>query len=64
MSQDELTPEERLRRMQAMFAKDGGILAEDYQHFTGINPLGAATRQSKAPRKSAERCARQDPRRS
>ena len=64
MSKDELTPNERLRRMQAMFAKDRGILAEDYQHFTGINPLGAAIRQSKAPRKSAEQSSRQDPRRS
>ena len=59
-----ISPSERLKRMQAMFAKDRGILAEDYQHFTGINPLGAAIRQSKAPRKSAERCAPQDPMRS
>lgn len=63
MSQDEPTPEERLRRMQAMFAQEGGVLAEDYEHFTGINPLGGAIRQSKAPRKSAERCAPQDPKR-
>ena len=59
MSKDELTPDERLRRMQTMFAKDRGILAEDYKHFTGVNPLDAAIRQSKAPRKSAERCAPQ-----
>ena len=64
MSKDELTPEGRLHRMQAMFAKDRAILAEDYEHFTGINPLDAAIRQSKAHRKSAERCAPQDPRRS
>ena len=59
-----ISPTERLKRMQAMFAKDRGILAEDYEHFTGINPLGDATRQSKAPRKSAERSSRRDPRRS
>ena len=61
MSKDEPTPEERLRRMQAMFSEDCGILAEDYAHFTGISPQDAATAQSKVPRKSGEPPAPQDP---
>ena len=38
MSKEDPKPEERLRRMQAMFADDRAILAEDYAHFTGISP--------------------------
>ena len=64
MSTKSPKPEERLRQMQAMFAKDRAILAEDYAHFTGISPQDAAIRRSKAPRKSAEPSAQQDPRRS
>lgn len=61
MSKDEPTPEERLRRMQAMFSEDCGILAEDYAHFTGISPQDAATPQSKGPRKSGGLNGPQDP---
>ena len=61
MSKDEPTPEERLRRMQAMFSEDCGILAEDYAHFTGISPQDAATPQNRAPRKSGEPSAPRGP---
>jgi len=50
----EPTPQERMRRMREMFAENYSVLAEDYRHFTGINPQDAAIRPSKAPRKSAE----------
>jgi hypothetical protein len=46
-------PEERMRRMREMFAKDLTILAEDYEHFTGVSPQDAPTPRSKARRKSA-----------
>ena len=37
---------------------DRGILAEDYEYFSGFKP-GVATRQSKGPRKSAGQSLRQ-----
>jgi hypothetical protein len=43
-----IQPAQRLRRMRRMFAKEGGILAEDYEHFTRRD---AAIPQNKAPRK-------------
>lgn len=59
---DDLNSEERLNRMRAMFASDGEILADDYEHFT--RQQGASTRQSKEPRKSEKQTAQQDPKRS
>lgn len=41
-----VTPTERLRRMRRMFAKAGGILLEDYEHFTGVS-----IRQNTGPHK-------------
>ena len=41
-------PADRLVRMRKMFAKSGGILVEDYEHFTR---QGASTPPSKAARK-------------
>ena len=49
MKKAELTPLDRLARMRASFAKDYSVLAEDYAFFT----TGAATRPSRAIRKSA-----------
>ena len=46
-----IQPAQRLRRMRRMFAKEGGILVEDYEHFTRQD---AASPQSKAVRKSAK----------
>lgn len=43
---------ERLARMREMFAKEGGILAEDYAHFTGLKQPGGSIALNKAPRKS------------
>ncbi len=45
-------PTERLERMREMFAKEGGILVEDYAHFTGITPPDAPKTQSRVRRKS------------
>lgn len=45
-------PEERMRRMREMFAKDLTILAEDYEHFSGVS-LGASSRRNKGSRRSA-----------
>jgi hypothetical protein len=52
----EIQPTERLRRMHALFATEGGILTEDYQFFTRQD---AATVQSKALRRSAKSHGRQ-----
>jgi hypothetical protein len=46
-----MIPTARLRRMRRMFAKSGGILVEDYEHFTRQD---AATRQNKGRRKSVK----------
>jgi hypothetical protein len=54
-----LSPEARLRRMRRMFAKTGGILAEDYEHFTGP---GASNGQNKAGHKSRKLTGPQSPR--
>lgn len=54
MNPDDPKPEERLRRMREMFAKDLTILAEDYEHFTGIIPQDAPTPRNKDSRKSVE----------
>lgn len=48
-----LEPRDRMTRMREMFAKEGGILAEDYTHFTGIRQPGEAIVPNKAPRRSA-----------
>lgn len=45
------TAEDRLDRMRKMFAKDGAVLAEDYNHFTR---RGVSTSQSKAARTSVK----------
>ena len=47
-------PKERLRRMQAMFAEDLTILAEDYEHFTGVSSQDAAIRRNRGSGRSAE----------
>ncbi len=44
-------PSDRLCRMHDMFAKNGAILAEDYQYFTRQD---VSTRQNKAAHKSAK----------
>jgi len=44
-------PTDRLLRMRKMFAKSGGILVEDYEHFTRRD---ASTPPNKAARKSAK----------
>ena len=44
-------PADRLLRMRKMFAKSGGILVEDYEHFTRRD---ASTPPNKAARKSAK----------
>ena len=54
-----MPPAERLNRMRAMFAATGGILAEDYEHFT---QRGAPTVRSKVPRKSERLLSRPVPR--
>ena len=33
-NEPEPSPQERLSRMRTMFAQDGGVLNEDYEHFT------------------------------
>jgi len=48
---NELSPTQRLMRMRRMFAKDGAILADDYEHFTRQDEPIAL---SKARRKSVE----------
>jgi hypothetical protein len=49
---------ERLMRMRRMFAKNGAILADDYEHFTRQDEPIAL---SKAPRKSVEQNGKQAP---
>lgn len=51
-------PAERLERMREMFAKEGGILAEDYAHFTGLMRPDAPIARNKAPRRSETPSAR------
>lgn len=46
-----IKPTQRLHRMRQMFASSGGILVEDYEHFTRQD---AATRQNKGSRKSVK----------
>ncbi len=45
--------------MRSMFEKEGGILAEDYEHFT--RPQGVSTPLSKDLRKSEKPTGKQDP---
>jgi hypothetical protein len=54
MKSDKPNPEERMRRMREMFSKDLTILAEDYEHFTGVSPQDVPTRQNTGSRKSEE----------
>ena len=54
-----MQPAARLDRMQRMFAETGGILTEDYEHFT---QQGAPTVRSKVPRKSERLLSRPVPR--
>lgn len=54
----ETIPMVRMRRMRRMFAKSGGILVEDYEHFTQRD---APTGRSKVPRKLAQSHSRPDP---
>ena len=49
---------ERHMRMRRMFAKDGEILADDYEYFTR---QGEPIPLSKAPRKSGEQHGKQAP---
>ncbi len=60
MNPEDLTPEERLRRMRETFSEDLSILAEDYEHFTGISPQDAPTPQNIDSRKSEESSAPPD----
>jgi hypothetical protein len=46
-----LVPTARLRRMRRMFAKIGGILIEDYEHFTRQD---ASSPRNKVPRTSVK----------
>lgn len=48
----ETAASERLQRMRQMFAEEGGILAEDYEHFTGIKQPDESIDRNKARRKS------------
>lgn len=61
ISPEDLNSEERLRRMHQTFAEDLSILAEDYEHFTGISPQDAAIPPNTDFRKSAERIGPLDP---
>ena len=54
-----IKPASRLQRMRRMFAKDGGILVEDYEHFTRQD---AAIPLNKAVHTSAKAHGRQAPR--
>ena len=54
-------PEERMRRMRETFSEDLSILAEDYEHFTGVSPQDAPTRQNTGSRKSEEPSEPPDP---
>jgi hypothetical protein len=57
-NKNELSSAERLMRMRRMFAKDGAILADDYEYFTRQDePIVL----SKAPRKSVEQHEKQAP---
>ena len=47
-----LPAKKRLVRMRKMFASSGGILVEDYEHFT---KQGEPNHRNKAPRKLVER---------
>ena len=60
MDMQKFKPVERLTRMRTMFADEQAILAEDYEHFTGVSPQGAANLQSKAVRRSEESNGPQD----
>lgn len=51
---DDPKPEERLRRMRETFSNDLSILAEDYEHFTGVNPQDAPTARNTGSHKSEE----------
>ena len=57
-NKNELSSAERLMRMRRMFAKNGAILADDYEHFTRQDEPIAL---SKAPRKSGEQHGKQAP---
>jgi hypothetical protein len=48
----DMSPTDRLKRMEEMFEFDRGVLVEDYQHFTGII-LDASTPRSKGRRRLA-----------
>ena len=54
ISPDEIKPEDRLQRMSESFSEDLSILAEDYEHFTGISPRDAPTPLNTNLRKSGE----------
>jgi len=61
ISPDEIKPEERLQRMSESFNEDLSILAEDYEHFTGIIPQGDSIPPNIDFRKSGESTGPQDP---
>ena len=67
VKQTEVVPSadaERLERMRQMFALEGGILVEDYEHFTRPTLPGAPIGRSKARRKSVIPNGRRGPARS
>ena len=54
---EEPKPEDRLRRMRETFSEDLSILAEDYEHFTGVSPQDVPKRRntdSHMPAESSE----------
>lgn len=57
-----IQPRQRLRRMRRTFARDGGILLEDYEYFRRLAQGDAATLLSIDFRKLAQLRAQQAPR--
>ena len=54
VSLDEIKPDERMQRMRESFSQDFSILAEDYEHFTGISQRDAPMPLNTNSRKSGE----------
>jgi hypothetical protein len=61
ISPDQIKPEERLQRMRESFNEDLSILAEDYEHFTGISPQDVPKPPNTDSHKSGELTWPQDP---
>ena len=62
MSEKEIKPTERVRRMQRMYSEHAGVLTEDYEFFTQPPaPPDAPTAPNIADRKSAKQSGRPAP---